>query len=386
MTVTLDHREIIEAAGYATGHFDLLESGFAERLARLTQWLNEFGQLNAGECTAARRQLLQIVTTRTLLAADRRRIPAIAAERIERPIFVIGGSRTGTTLLHALLAEDAANRAPMWWHSHGPSPPPGEMPVAPGRLESALRDLQRFLDTAPGMLTMHPYWDRGNEALIEDEEVHTLDLYNTYPTLLYQVPAFPVMTGAQDPDGAYRFQTQFLQHLQWNLPRRRWTVKGCFHQFYLKQLFAAFPDALCIWPHREPVAVHSSTLAITAVLYGALTNGRINWREFAAGYLTSMRQALDAVLADPLIEDRRIVHLKFEELSKDPVATLRKVYAQAGFDYTPAFEARMHAWLADRANRPDRYGRYHYSLEPFGLKAQDVAAAFAQYSQRFGVG
>ena len=80
------------------------------------------------------------------------------------------------------------------------------------------------------------------------------------------------------------------------------------------------------------------------------------------------------------------MHLKFEELSKDPVATLRKVYAQAGFDYTPAFEARMHAWLADRANRPDRYGRYHYSLEPFGLKAQDVAAAFAQYSQRFGVG
>jgi len=92
------------------------------------------------------------------------------------------------------------------------------------------------------------------------------------------------------------------------------------------------------------------------------------------------------VLADPLIDDPRIIHLRFQELSKDPVAAIREAYGRADLSYTTAFESRMRAWLADPSNRPDRYGRYPYSLEPFGLRAQDVAAAFAGYTQRFGVG
>jgi hypothetical protein len=386
MTSALDHREIINAAGYATGNFGVLDDAFARRLGKLTDWLNTHGNLSTAQVTAARKQLLQIVITRVLLAADRKRIPAIEAEKIERPIFVIGYSRTGTTLLHSLLAEDEANQAPLWWHSHQPSPPPGERPVARERLGLAQRELERLLDAAPGLMTMHPYWDKGNDALIEDEEIHTLDFQNTYPTLLYQVSAFPVMGASEDPAAAYLFQRQFMQHLQWNLPQRRWAVKGCYHQFYLKQLFDVFPDALCIWPHRQPIEVHTSTLAITAVLYGALTDGKTDWRQFGASYLEGVSEAMKAVVTDPLIEDPRIIHLRFKDLARDPVATIQSIYARAGFPYTDTFEQKMRAWLADPSNQPDRYGRYPYSLEPFGLQPEEVVAAFAEYSRRFGLG
>ena len=181
----LDAGEIITAAGHATGHFNVLDAGFATRLTKLTEWLNQHGNLSREQSLAARAQILQIVITRLLLEVDRKRLPAIAAEKIERPIFVIGYSRTGTSLLHSLLAEDVAHQGPVWWQTHQPSPPPGEMPVARGRIESAQREMDSWNQHTPGLLTLHPYWDDGVNALIEDEEIHTIDFQNVYPTLLF---------------------------------------------------------------------------------------------------------------------------------------------------------------------------------------------------------
>lgn len=166
---------------------------------------------------------------------------------------------------------------------------------------------------------------------------------------------------------------------------QRWVVKGCAHQFQLKQLFAEFPDAVCIWPHRDPVEVHQSTLAIASVLYHAITKGRMDWPEFARGYIDATRASIDRVLADPLIEDPRIVHLKFKDVAQDPIATIQRIYRQLNLTCTSEFERRMRVWLDDPAHRSDRYGRYPYSLEPFGLKAQDIARLFADYSRRFGL-
>jgi hypothetical protein len=176
-----------------------------------------------------------------------------------------------------------------------------------------------------------------------------------------------------------------MQHLQWNMPKRRWVVKGCAHQFQLEELFREFPDALCIWPHRDPVEVHRSTLAISSVLYHAVTNGNMNWKQFAAGYIHATRAGIDRVLADPLVDDPRIVHLRFTELSRDPVGTLKYIYERGGLAYTTEIEQGMRAWLDNPAHKSDRYGRYPYSLEPFGLQAQDVARTFADYSKRFGL-
>ncbi|MGE0383285.1 MAG: sulfotransferase [Gammaproteobacteria bacterium] len=387
MTTRLDCEEIIRAAGFQTGYFGLLDAGFRERLARFTGWMNEHGNLSPEQILVARRQIIQVVVTRVLLEADRRRIPAIAQERIDRPIFIIGYSRTGTTLLHSLLAQDPANRVPVFWETHQPSPPPGEMPVARGRLEAARREFDSWCDYTPGMFAMHPYFDEGIHVPIEDEEIHSIDLQNTYPTLLFRIPTLPIASlgDTADPSGCYAFQKLFMQQLQWNLPARRWVVKGCAHQFQLKELFAEFPDATCVWPHRDPVEVHRSTLAISAVLYNALTNGSVDWKQFAAGYLQATRAGIDRVLADPMVDDPRIVHLKFPDLARDPLAVLRRIYAACDQPLTPQFEAAARAWLDDPAHRADRYGRYPYSLEPFGLQAGEVAELFADYARRFGL-
>jgi len=382
----IDVARLIASAQIVSGNFAPLDPGLARRVARLVDWLNEQPPLGPDRKAEVELQLRKLLATRLRLAADRARIPAIAQEQVERPIFVIGFARTGTTLIHSLLAEDPEARAPLWWHTHDPSPPPGEVPVVPARIELAAQDLDRMLHMVPGLLTMHPYWDKRGLCPIEDEEIFTLDFQNAYPSLLYRVPALAMVLDATDARQAYAFQRAFLQHLQWNREPRHWVVKGTYHQFALDALFAEYPDALCIWPHRDPSHVHPSTLAITAVLYGAITDWAMDFKALGPVFVESIRQSLETVLASPLIDDPRIVHVDFGALTRDPIGQIRRAYAHWGKPVTPEFEARMRAWLADPGNRSDRYGRYPYTLEPYGLSEALLERSFDGYRRRFGLG
>ena len=79
------------------------------------------------------------------------------------------------------------------------------------------------------------------------------------------------------------------------------------------------------------------------------------------------------------------LHLSFRELSADPLGVVRQVYARAGRGVSAEFESRVAAWLADPENAVDRYGRYPYSYEAFGLDRAWVEDLFADYSRYFGL-
>jgi sulfotransferase family protein len=378
----IDTKRLVDSAQFASGNFGPVDHGLLARVEHVVGVLNERPPAS-DERRAIELQLRKLLANRLRIAADHRRIPQIADETIERPIFVIGFARTGTTLIHSLLVEDPDARAPLWWHTHDPSPPPGEVPVCDERIEFAAKDLDRFIHKVPGLLTLHPYWDKRGHCLIEDEEIFTLDFQNAYPSMLYDIPNLGMMLTAADPIEAYSFHKQFLQHLQWNCGPGHWVVKGVYHQFVLKALLEAYPDCLCIWPHRHPLEVWPSTLAITAVLYGAISNWSMDFAALGPSFVESIGEQLNRAIEDPLVDDPRIVHVDFAALVQDPITVIRTAYEQWGKPFGRTFEQRMEAWLGDPANRPDRYGRYSYALEPFGLTKPMIERSFAPYIDRF---
>jgi hypothetical protein len=70
-----------------------------------------------------RTHLLELLETRLrLVQVWSGRSEALAASLIQRPIFITGMPRSGSTFLHELLAEDPENRAPRVWEVMFPLP------------------------------------------------------------------------------------------------------------------------------------------------------------------------------------------------------------------------------------------------------------------------
>ncbi len=378
----LDAASIIASAEIASGTHGLVSDELRSRVDALSGWFRNNPHTET-QAAATRRQIVQILARRLSIASDIARHPDILDEPIAAPIFVIGFPRTGTTLLQALFAEDPRHHTPVAWRVREPSPPPGAMPVSPHRLVRATAEVDRFTERCPGLLTLHPYWDCGAHTPVEDEEILTLDFLNAYPSLLYDAPGLAMRVGFHDSAGAYAFLRMFLQHQQWRTERRRWVLKGVHHQRHLAALLQAFPDALCIWPHREPGDFLPSNLAIAAAVYDGISLGALDRMTIASGFMQGFRAEIDRILADPSISDRRVLHVPFGEIAHDPSAAVMRAYEHWGLAFSDEAGAAVRAWLADERNRSDRYGRQRYDFKPFGVNWDEERTHYDAYRARF---
>lgn len=384
---TVSLHDVVTLAERESGGHGLVQAHLRERVGSLVEWINDRGPYSAAQVDAMQRQIVQVLARRLRVALDRRRFAAIADEPIERPIFIIGFARSGTTLLHSLLAEDPDVLKPLSWHVYSPSPPPGAGPVVAERIAYSQRQVEAWMDFCPAQKSMHPYVDKGAHQLIEDEEIFTLDFRNAYPYHYYRVPTLhpsAVILGGEQVD-AFRFHREFLQHLQWNTGRTRWVCKGPSAQLHLDALFEVYPDALCVWPHRPLGEIYASNVALRAATYDTIQGRPVDWSSQARAHVEGMKAAIDRLIASDLIDDPRILHLPFREIAADPLGAVRKVYDAYGTPCPAEVAARAQAWLDDPENAADRFGRYPYSYEPFGLDRAWVEDLFAPYSKRFGL-
>ncbi len=120
----LDEKTLIDKACKCTGLNDFGDTSFLEAFRVLLQAYETEAEFNFVGRVCVHSDTVRTLSNRLRLVADRQRSPAIADEVIRRPLFITGLPRSGTTFLHALLAQDPALRAPQVWEGMYPSPPP----------------------------------------------------------------------------------------------------------------------------------------------------------------------------------------------------------------------------------------------------------------------
>jgi hypothetical protein len=380
--VSLDPARLLEAARRATGLSDFGEGEFQAPLSLLLRSLEGEARLTAMGRLAARSDLVGLLVNRLRLEEDRRRHPEIALERIRRPLFIVGLPRTGSTLLHHLLAQDPRSRVARAWEVMEPSPPPESgRPDPDPRLARAARRLRWFDRLAPDFKTIHPL---GADLPLECIAIMSASFLSPRFHTTYHVPSYQTWLAGEDLHPAYEFHRRFLQQLQWRAPAGHWVLKAPSHVFGFDALFATYPDAVVVQTHRDPLSVLASVASLTLVLQRVFTDhldpieiGVEVSQRWSSGLERAMQTRQDGHL------DERFLDVRYQDLVRDPMAAVRRIYERFGMTLTGPTLDRMQRFLA--AHPKDQHGSHRYSLGSFGLDARDLAPRFKSYCEHFGL-
>lgn len=383
---TFDADEIFDTTARQHGLEKYVDEGMRQRFSHLMASFNDNGTVPDWSYPAALEQLSALVLRRLEIARDRALYPAIAEERVEQPFLVIGSGRTGTTAMQDLLAMGPGCRTPVSWECHRPSPPPG-VDLASEATRIAIQHKyvnDHILNVMPGMLLSHPYIDQGAFMTVEDEELFTVDFHYAQPFHFTRVRNLPLSHHKRESGlvDALKFHKEFLQHLQWKRPVKHWVFKTAQHFFQLPATFEVYPDVTCVWTHRDPVVFVSSLLGILQHCMSTPLSLTIPGK-VAHEIMEGLQAGYDAALNSDWIDDKRIIHIRFDDFVRDQVGTLRKIYESRGLPFTAEYEARIRAWQADPAHKSNRHGKFIYSPEEFGLDAADIRKRFAGYYEHF---
>ncbi len=375
----MDVDALLGRAAEATGLTDFGDNTLRERVRLVAEVCSESGLDAAGEA-AATATIDDLLTSRLRFFEDRRRHP-LAEVEIVQPVFATGEPRSGTTLLHALLAADPNAQALRFWELMYPTPPPGMGEPDDPRRAMADDDWRDILARIPPWIVSHPYNDQLGEGLPECERTWAFDFRSMVPSIWWRVPMrmHPVLP--QDHRVQYEIHRMMLQHVQFSRPPRRWALKG-WHTRRLAALFDTYPDACIIWIHRDPVPVIASQITAFGQINECLA-GSLDWDVWAREQLDTSRRSIEATLADPLVDDPRIYHVRYPDFARAPVETIRDFYETCGIPFTGETETAMQDWLAN--NRSDRHGKFVYSTDVLPVDVDTLNDEFAPYRRRFGL-
>ncbi len=372
---------VLARACRRTGLDDFGELDVREPLERLIESVEQENDLTPLGRLLIRRELVQLACARLRIQAAIKEHPEVLNERVDRPVFILGLGRTGSTLLHRLLAQDPQARAPRYGETIDPAAAGSSANGAQVRQE-ARKQFAWAAFLAPGLPSIHPL-----DA--EAPEECRLLLMNTFRCPIFGQYGFTTSyakwldeLSLAEKLRIYEAYRRQLQLLQWRCPPRRWVLKCPIHAWGLEALMQLFPDARVVQTHRELADVVPSTCSLLATFRGLYSDSVQPHRLGPLVIENVVGRRLDATLRARKAYPGRMMDVVYRRLVRDPVGTVREIYERFGLPWSAETDRNVRDWLA--RNPRDKHGRHRYSLEQFGLDRAEVERMFPGYPESFG--
>jgi hypothetical protein len=365
--------DIRAAAVRTTGMDDFGGTEHEEGLRLLCEDLAKNGGLTPEGNYMQRTFIKSALVGRLLSEHGFKEHPSYAEVPIERPIFVCGLPRTGTTALHRLLNADPAHQGLELWLTEVPQPRPpretwDENPIY-GALNAAFSE--HHIDN-PEFMGIH-FMDASS---VEEcwRILRQSGKSIGYESLAY-VPEYSAWLEQQEWTDAYARHKANLQLIGLNDPEKQWVLKNPSHLVGLDAIMSVYPDALIVYTRREPVVAIASACSLSA----EATKG---WSTTFVGetigrtQLDMLSKAVKRFERERAAYDpKQFVDVDYREFVTDPVATTKAIYESFGLEWTTAVDEAV-TKLDAESRQGGRRPKHSYDLGDYGLTEEQVREAF----------
>src|SRR5690349_10216052 len=232
--------DLLAAAREKTGLTDYGDEWFTEPLTVLVRALNDEARLSELGRTLTRRRLTALLADRLRLRQLHKDHPEVLDEQVTVAAEICGLPRTGSTLLHRLLAASRHVTSTLSWETSYPLPFPGEGPDADARKQRARERAELFLQMSPDFSDIHTIeWDGPEEDVILLDRTFTSMSFDSF----FLVPSYGTWLRSAVQALAYRELREWLQVLQWQDPARAvlpWVLKSPHHLTAVRRVLDTF--------------------------------------------------------------------------------------------------------------------------------------------------
>jgi hypothetical protein len=364
-----------------TGLREFGDDTVLDPLRRLVDSLNDEANLSEREQQQVANTLTQNLATRLKIEGYLHRHPELLERPIEKPLFVFGLPRTGTTLVINLLNEDPERRCFLRWEASDPVPPPrpGELHAGP-RYEKSQAQSEMALKHAPQIAAIH---FEHADSPTECQFLMSPSFISQYYDSMYHIPSYHRwFLHEADYLPAFRFHKRFLQLLQAETGGR-WTLKNPWHPLYLDALTTVYPDAQLVMTHRDPVEVLGSACSLLNAVRPMFSD-EVDRNEIGQVLVRTFDVMIERTLA---YKEKHgwdaICDLQYTEVMQNPIDSLQKVYEHFGETISSRAKTAMQAYIAD--NPKGKHGRHDYNLQDYGLSADWARRHYRDYCERFSI-
>lgn len=264
--------------------------------------------------------------------------------RVPDPVFIVGVHRSGTTHLHNLLSLDGQFCAPLAYQTLNPAGflftgwlitpvlgafMPWKRPMDAVRFHLFAPQEEEF--AVAGATRLSPYW------------------LMSFPRQVAHYERYAYVAGFTERERAEwkRRYLHFLRKLTfWS--RRRPLLKNPYNTARVAMLREMFPRARFIHISRHPYDVYRSNMHLAReghVVHQLQEPDPAD--SYQTRFLDNYRAMEEAYYAQTArLPAGQAVEVRFEDLERDPVGQVRRIYARLGLEFTPQFERRLERYLA----------------------------------------
>ncbi len=377
----LDREALLCLARERTGLSDFGDTWFLEPMGHFLAAANAEARLTQAGIAGQAEVIVKGLASRLRMIEDIKRHPEILDEPVEVAAIILGLPRTGSTIFHRLLASIPGMTAIRWFEAQNYAPFPGEQRGNPAeRRTYAQAMIDGWLQLSPELASIHPL-----DPESPDEEIIVLGqmFVSTMIEGMSFVPSFCEWLDGYDQSQGHEDLKVILKYLQWQDPSRRgakWILKSPSHLPYTEIAASAFPKAVLVMTHRDPLDVVPSYVSMEAALYKLSATisdeevGRFWFRR-----LVQWMRRFEAARAR--IGEHRFIDIDYRAVGREPLVEAGRVLEVMGI----ARDARLDKVVGEflEGNKREQRPQHDYSLARFGLDEAEIRREFADYRTRY---